>query len=164
MKVTAFRKWLTLNEDRKATYAKMISQIDKYKEKLFADPLLVTTPGGVMHVQPQRTNNILEQFFREEKRRGRKRNGKASLNKELKTILAGAPLARNLVNSDYMDLIFDGCADLAERFSRIDAGLVKKEMHKTERQCGKVLSALNALIRDSESPAKIGALLTGIAK
>jgi len=163
-KVTAFRKWLTLTQDRKATYAKMISQIDKYKEKLFADPLPVVTPDGVIYVQPQRTNNILEQFFREEKRRGRKRTGKASLNKELKTILAGTPLVRNLDNSAYMDLILDGCADLPERFSQIEAALVKKEMQKMERQGGKVLSALNGLFRDSELPVKIGTLLAEIAK
>ena len=63
-KVTAFRKWLVSDKQRKLTYAKMLEQIDKYWEKLFADPLPVTTPEGVLYIQPQRTNNILERFFR----------------------------------------------------------------------------------------------------
>ena len=73
-KVTVFRKWLPRNKHRKKTYASMISQIDKYWEKLFADPISIETPQGIMIVQPQRTNNILERFFRDEKRRGRKKN------------------------------------------------------------------------------------------
>jgi hypothetical protein len=50
-------------------YKKMVKQIDKYWEKLFADPIMVTTASGeTILVQPQRTNNILERFFREIKR------------------------------------------------------------------------------------------------
>ena len=40
-------------------YKKMVKQIDKYWEKLFADPIMVTTANGErVLVQPQRTNNI----------------------------------------------------------------------------------------------------------
>jgi len=74
-KVTEFRKWLTGNKHRNKTYANMVAQIDKYWEKLFADPILITTPDGVRTIQPQRTNNLLERFFRDEKRRGRKKTG-----------------------------------------------------------------------------------------
>lgn len=162
-KVTAFRKWLALDQDRKTTYAMMISQIDKYSEKLFADPLPVETPDGVIYVQPQRTNNILEQFFREEKRRGRKRSGKASMTKELKTILAATPLVRNLDNCDYMNLLLNGCYDLAERFSQIDAGLVKMEMRISEKQGHNILSALNSNIRDPDLPEKIQTIMTRYA-
>ena len=45
-------------------HVKMISQIDKYWAKLFADPLPVQTPEGLKFIQPQRTNNIMERFFR----------------------------------------------------------------------------------------------------
>jgi hypothetical protein len=63
-KVTGFRIWLTSDEKRKVTYAKMIKQLDKYWEKLFADPLPVITPEGTVYILPQRTNNVLERFFR----------------------------------------------------------------------------------------------------
>ncbi|MCP4877949.1 MAG: hypothetical protein GY896_21040, partial [Gammaproteobacteria bacterium] len=49
-------------------YRKMVKQIDKYWDKLFADPIQVATKTGTVTLQPQRTNNILEQFFRYLKR------------------------------------------------------------------------------------------------
>jgi hypothetical protein len=39
---------------------KMAIQIDKYGNKLFADPISVQTPMGSSTIYPQRTNNILE--------------------------------------------------------------------------------------------------------
>ena len=57
------------------SYQKMVKQIDKYWDKLFADPIQVDTPAGRVTIQPQRTNNLMEQSFRFLKRDGRKRNG-----------------------------------------------------------------------------------------
>ncbi len=76
----------------------MIEQVDKYWEKLFFDPIQIATPEGVYSVQPQRTNNILERFFRDEKRRNRKKTGMASLNKVLKAVLADTPLVQKNVS------------------------------------------------------------------
>ncbi|MFH1138017.1 MAG: hypothetical protein V1816_18250 [Pseudomonadota bacterium] len=42
---------------------KMAKQIDKYYEKLFADPIEVSTSSGKTVIYPNRINNILEQFF-----------------------------------------------------------------------------------------------------
>ena len=127
-KVTEFRDWLESDEKRKETYLKMIEQMDKYWEKLFADPLVVNTPQGQTIITPQRTNNILERFFRGEKRRNRKKSGTASLNKTLKTILADTPLVRNLENEEYLNIILNGCSTLAERFSQIDDKIVREEL------------------------------------
>ncbi len=69
----------------------MLIQMDKYWEQLFADSIIVNTPNGEQKIQPQRTNNILERFFRGEKRRSRKKSGNKSLNRTLKTILADTP-------------------------------------------------------------------------
>jgi len=159
-KVTAFRKWLLENKHRKKTYANMVAQIDKYRKKLFADPIPVTTPDGVRTVQPQRTNNILERFFRGEKRRGRKKTGMSSLNKMLKAILADTPLVQNLKNSEYMKIILNGCPNLAERFSQIDALLVQKEMANAIGNNGKILPAIKKLVRDVELTVKMSALFS----
>ena len=75
---------------------KMTNQIDKYWDKLFADPITVKTIAGQFTIQPQRTNNIPERFFRDFKRSSRKRHGTISLNKTLKTILTDTPLVKNL--------------------------------------------------------------------
>jgi len=159
-KVTAFRKWLDSDARREATYANMIAQLDKYRDKLFADPLPVVTPDGIQYIQPQRTNNILERFFRAEKRRGRKKSGMASLNKVLKTALADTPLVQNLKNSEYMEIILNGCSRLAERFSQIDAYLVQKEMEDAQNGKERILPVIKKLIRDSDLTTKISALFS----
>ncbi len=53
-------------KSKNADYVKLVAQIDKYWHKLFCDPITVLTPdGGTVILQPQRTNNILERFFRD---------------------------------------------------------------------------------------------------
>ncbi len=158
--VTAFRKWLVSDERRKATYGKMITQLDKYWVKLFADPLPIVTSEGILYIQPQRTNNVLERFFRGEKRRGRKKSGMASLNKMLKSALADTPLVQNLKNSEYLGIILKGCSNLAERFSQIDAQLVQKEMKNAKNTQEKILPSIKKIIRDSDLTTKISALFS----
>lgn len=162
--VTAFRKWLVNDERRKITYGKMVTQLDKYWVKLFADPLPIETPDGVLYIQPQRTNNILERFFRGEKRRGRKKSGMASLNKMLKSALADTPLVQNLKNSEYLEIILKRCSSLAERFSQIDAHLVQKEMDNAKNNQGRILPTIKKLIRDSDLTTKISSLFATSSK
>jgi len=157
-RVTVFRKWLPLNKHREKTYTGMIAQIDKYWEKLFADPIPIQTPQGIVTVQPQRTNNILERFFRDEKRRGRKKTGTASLNRMLKSILANTPLVRNLKNEEYLEIILNGCSSLEERFSQIDANLVQQEMADSIQNKDKILPAIKKMIKDLKFTEKISKL------
>jgi hypothetical protein len=157
-KVTVFREWLPRNKHREKTYAGMISQIDKYWVKLFADPISFETPQGIVTVQPQRTNNILERFFRDEKRRGRKKTGTASLNKMLKSILANTPLVRNLKNEEYRKIVLNGCSNLAERFSQIDARLVQQEMANNKQSADKILPAVKKMIKDVRLTERISKL------
>jgi len=65
-RVSKFREWLVDTDDFKDNdkYEAFIRQIDTYWDKLFADPIEVNTPKGKILIQPQRTNNILEQLFR----------------------------------------------------------------------------------------------------
>jgi len=165
VKVTAFRNWLVSNEQRKLTYARMLRQLDTYWEKLFADPLPVITPEGrVLYIQPQRTNNILERFFRGEKRRSRKKSGTASLSRVLKAALADTPLVQNLKNYEYMDIILNGCPNLAERFSQIDARLVQKEVENAKNSREKILPVIRELVRNSDLTMKISLLFSSAAK
>jgi len=158
-KVTEFRKWLSDNNRCKNRYTKMAEQIDKYWEKLFADPLRIATPEGeVIYIQPQRTNNILERFFRAEKRRNRQKSGTASLSKVLKAILAETPFVQNLKNQEYLEIILDDCTDLAERFSQIDAHLVQREMAEAQNRKGKISPAIKKLIKRPDLPKKISTL------
>jgi len=84
---------------------KMINQIDKYAEKIFADPILVNTPKGKAFISPQRTNNIMEQFFRGFRRAQRRKTGNDSLRQMLYTMLPETPLLKNLDNPEYMEIL-----------------------------------------------------------
>ena len=63
-RVKKFYYWLIGEYSDKKDYKKMIEQIEKYWEKLFADTITVRTSAGKIKIQPQRTNNVMEQFFR----------------------------------------------------------------------------------------------------
>jgi hypothetical protein len=156
-KVKGFREEITTNKGlwKKEDYKKMVKQIDQYWEKLFADPLQVNTPKGPVVIQPQRTNNILERFFRDIKRKHRKKSGMGSLNKTLKTILADTPLVRNLENEDYLKIILDGCNTLEERFDKIDSQLVLWEMKKAQKSSERISPEMKKMIKEPNLPQKI---------
>jgi len=98
---------------------KMAQQIDKYGDKLFADPIEVLTPHGTVILYPQRTNNILEQFFRGVRRGQRRKTGNNSLCRVLQTMLADTPLVKNLDNPNYLEVLLDGKANLEELFAEL---------------------------------------------
>ena len=129
-KVTAFRKKDTLQKASETDVAcqKMISQIDRYWDKLFADPITVTTPSGPIILQPQRTNNILERFFRDMKKRSRKRSGLNSLSKMLRAMITDTPFVKNLENPECRKILLKNANSLAQRFADIDNELVLKEL------------------------------------
>ncbi len=162
--VIEFRGWVLSDKERKKTYVKMIAQIDKYWSKLFADPLVVNTAKGPVFILPQRTNNLLERFFRLMKRLGRKKSGTASLNKMLKTVLADTPLVRNLENDKYMDIILNGCATLSERFSQIDDRLVREHIKKAQDNLKKNSEEVKKIILLPDLPSKIFTLFKGHCK
>lgn len=102
---------------------KMAKQIDKYMPKLFADPIEVETPKGKTTIYPQRTNNILEQFFRKMRREYRRKTGNNSMCRALRTMLADTPLVKNLENPDYMKIFLNGKNSLEELLVDLEAML-----------------------------------------
>lgn len=160
-KVKIFREEVVVDEKLCQTkpYKKMIEQIDKYWDKLFADPITVDTPNGQITIQPQRTNNILERFFRDLKRRNRKKSGTMSLNKTLKSILADTPLVKNLDNPDYMQIILDGSDTLEERFERIDSYMVTERLKVEQKKYERISPELRKIIQQPDLPDKLALLL-----
>ncbi|EKD47126.1 MAG: hypothetical protein ACD_66C00212G0001 [uncultured bacterium] len=148
-KVTTFRQSKKIQELSKnhVSYKKMVKQIDNYWEKLFSDPIKIKTPMGTIFIQPQRTNNILERFFRDLKRGLRRRSGTCSLTKTLRAIIADTPLVKNLNKPEYLAIILKGAKDLEERFAQIDDQLVRKEMKNADDQIDKVPKSINDILR-----------------
>ncbi len=140
-------------------YENMIKQIDKYWDKLFADPITVETPTGPIIIQPQRTNNILERFFRGFKRDSRKRSGTISLNKTLRFMLTDTPLVKNLDNPEYLEIILDGCRDLEQRFERIDSRLVIEKLKIEQRKQQGISSEMKKVVELPDLPERLSALM-----
>lgn len=139
--------------EKNVDYKKMVKQIDKYWEKLFADPIMVTTANGEkILVQPQRTNNILERFFRDVKRMYRSKAGTQSLNKVIKAMLADTPLVKNLSNPEYVEIILNGHNTLEDRFAEIDEKLVRQEMKKSEGHQG-ISTRMKKVLRKPNLPS-----------
>ena len=129
-------------------YYKMIEQIDKYWDKLFADPILVKTPKGEMWIQPQRTNNILEQFFRDFKSDHRRRSGNNSITKKLQTMFADTTFVKNLDNQNYMNIILDGKKSLAECFATIEYKVIQEAFREASQYEDKIPAKMKKHIKN----------------
>ena len=156
-RVKKFRVWLTgrKNYSQDPAARKMIEQIDKYWEKLFADPITIQTPAGPVLIQPQRTNNILEQFFRSLKRAHRRRTGNASSRRMLRTILAETPLVRNLENPAYMKILLNGRASLEAVFAEIDVDTFRAAFREARNLPEKIPAKLKTLAEMVDFPEKL---------
>ena len=137
------------------TYKAMVEQIDNYWQMLFADPIVVKTEAGNLTLQPQRTNNILERFFRNLSRGHRKRSGTSAMGKMLKAMLPATPLASNLKNKRYIEILLNGKQTLAERFADIDSKKVREELAKISLEKEILSSKIRKMIKDPDLPDQI---------
>ena len=138
--VEHFHQEMTSRADYASTphWQALIGQIDKYKDKLFADPITVRTPSGTRRLQPQRTNNLMERFFRDFRRAARRRSGHNSISRLLQSMIADTPLVRNLENPRYLKILLNGQATLEQRFAQIDAQTVREELRAAQGSLEKV--------------------------
>ena len=82
-------------------------------------PLPPTAGGGIRLVE--RTNVMLESFFHEIKHGERRRSGRKVLTQDFEQLPAGAVLARNLTQSDYVTLLCGTLDKLPHAFAQLDA-------------------------------------------
>lgn len=146
--VNKFRQKITARCDypSNSNWKTMIEQIDKYGDKLFADPIAVETPNGRLLIQPQRTNNIMERFFRDFRRGARRKTGHNSISKFLQSMIADTPLVRNLDHAQYLKVLLNGHANLEDCFAQIDIDAVREEMDAAQRSAERVPLRIRQLI------------------
>jgi len=156
-KVTEFRHWMVeetkLPENK--DYTGFMAQLDKYWDKLFADPIEVVTPYGKISIQPQRTNNIMEHFFRDFKRALIRKTGNNSIGKTLRAMIADTPLVKNLKNSDYMKIILGEKKTLEEVFALIDAAEVEQILKESKTTDDKIPQKIKEIIVKKDLPERI---------
>ena len=146
--VNQFRQKITARSDYSSNHhwKPMIDQIDKYGDKLFADPIAVETPHGRLLIQPQRTNNIMERFFRDFRRGARRKTGHNSISKFLRSMIADTPLVRNLNHAQYLKVLLHGHANLEDCFAEIDIDAVRREMEAARRSAERVPQKIRQLV------------------
>ncbi len=140
-------------------FRKMANQIDKYGDKLFADPIEVDTPNGPVTIYPQRTNTILEQFFRGLRRGHRRKTGNNSMCRMLQTMLADTPLIKNLDNPVYMEILLDGKATLEELFAEL-ATMTLANTTDLQTDTDRILPGFRALLNLPTLPDQMVRLFT----
>jgi len=159
-RVKQFHRQLVENDAlQEIGYQKMRRQLEKYWEKLFADPIVVTSRGEPLTLAPQRTNNILEQFFRNIKHHYCRKSGYAAMNKSITAMLSTTPLVKNLDNPEYYKLLLNGCLSLAERFSQIEATTIQNMYSKEADSVQKVNPIIKKLIKDPKLPNRLMAMV-----
>lgn len=160
-KVAEFVKKYDSSADR--VHQKMIEQIKKYNEQLFADPIALVVDGKEVNIQPQRTNNIMEQLFRDLKRLLRKKSGNLSVKGSLSAILPNTVLVKNLENEEYLELLLEETSGLEERFAQIDSHLFIREFSKMKSQNKKIPTDAKKLIKEDQPLDKIEKMFLSVA-
>lgn len=125
-----------------STTARMKSffdQLEKYWDKLFADPITITIKGVNKIIVPQRTNNIMERFFREFSRASKRKSGSDNIGRMIRGMVADTPLVKNFFHEEYLKMLLDG-KSLNEAFAGINNDLVVERM-KEVRENDEVINA-----------------------
>ncbi len=154
--VAVFRQYIAKNSKLASDplTAKMIVQLNKYDDKLFADPIEVNAPTGEITILPQRTNNILERFFRSIRRGHRRKTGENSMCRSLQAMLADTPLVKNLDNPSYMKILLNGKSSIEELFAEIN-GISATYSEKPDNNISRVLPGYRSLINLPNLPEKL---------
>jgi hypothetical protein len=155
--VQLFRHKITSRADFDSTlhWRRLIEQIDRYQDKLFASPIRVSTPKGTLLLQPQRTNNIMERLFRDWRRTARRRSGHNSISRLLQSMIADTPLVRNLQNPRYLRILLNGQSSLEDRLAQIDIQNVRKELRHAQSSLERVPSQIRQLVARPSFPEQI---------
>jgi hypothetical protein len=105
---------------------KVKERIIEYGGRLFADPIVVEVNGEKRYFFVHRTNNIMEQHFRQFNYGYRRIHGNRSVRRNLENIPEQMPLVENFLNSNYVKLIFGDESKIAKRFSEIEVTTIRK--------------------------------------
>ena len=97
----------------------ILKYFTKYRDQIFGHPVIIDDNGTVIAVV-QRTNNVDEHFFGNEKQRLRRRVGRAHLGRDLEDQPAQAALAANLRHPDYVRILCGSLEHLHNAFANLD--------------------------------------------
>jgi hypothetical protein len=97
----------------------ILTYFERYGKHLFGHPTRRDADGTILAVV-ERTNNVPEHFFGAEKRKLRRRLGRAHLGRDLEDQPAQAALAANLQHPQYVRVVCGSLEHLATAFAELD--------------------------------------------
>ncbi len=97
----------------------ILKYFERYGKHLFGHPTLRDEDGTIMAVV-ERTDNVPEHFFGAEKRKLRRRLGRAHLGRDLEDQPAQAALVANLQHPEYVRIVCGSLDNLATAFAELD--------------------------------------------
>ena len=124
----------------------VINQLNKYWDKIFAQPIKIEKNGTVDKIIiPQRTNNISEQFYRKLKQLFRRLHGRRHVGKDLLYIPEEIVLIENLKNNDYINDMLGSIDRLPEVFAQLDCDAAELPFEKEKLDMVVPQKILNAV-------------------
>ena len=139
--VYTFEKKLKIQYENNRTRADIrhainiiLTHLNKHGRFLWGHSIMVQTESGCEVRLVDRTNNVLENFFREMKHGERRRSGRKVLTKDFEDIPAAASLAMNLKNPDYVKMVCGSIDKLPEHFGIIDQKQREADLNTPESE------------------------------
>jgi len=139
------------DEKIKQKFIHVKERIEQYWGKLFADPVVVHVKGQEKLLFVQRTNNFVENHFRQLSYGYRRIHGNRSVRRNLDNIPEQLPLTENLKNPNYVKLVFEDEFNIAKRFSQIDVQKIRQmtsDHHRKKQSLGS--RKIKRIIRQTE--------------
>lgn len=113
-------KSIKSNHDLCKAYDIIIKHLEKHNKHLWGHAIHIHGQTGERFRLVDRTNNILEDFFNDLKRKERRRSGRKLLAHDFENLPAAAALALNLTKQDYVEIVCGSLDNLPKIFSEID--------------------------------------------
>ena len=108
-------------QDTRQAIDQILAHLDRHGSSLWGHTItLPVEAGGGLRLVP-RTNNLLESFYRSMKQGERRRSGRRILADDFEHLPPEAALARNLLCSDYVEILCGSIQNLPRAFADLDA-------------------------------------------
>jgi hypothetical protein len=133
-------------QDARRAIDLILAHLDRHGDSLWghAIALPVGAGGGVRLVE--RTNNLLEGFYRAMKQGERRRSGRKTLADDFEHLPPEAALSRNLMREDYLDVVCGSIDELPHAFAELDAA-------DRERACATSADSRTAATPEPTAPS-----------
>jgi hypothetical protein len=103
----------------------ILKYLDRYGERLFGHPILRDDTGTIVAVV-ERTNNVAEHFFGQQKQQLRRRVGRADLARDLEDQPAQVALVANLSRADYVRVLCGSLENLPATFAALEHSALER--------------------------------------